>query len=190
RQIEVAALDDRIARQDRIAVLAATADVDVGKPCVIAQAQLLGEQLDLVVVVGARDAAVDLLQHRDIDVELLDHLGDAQRIVAPIDATDALVDVVAQCTEPHGAASRAASCATTRVSSSASDRPERCAAMPRSTRSCTIDGVKRWRSSFLSRCCSLRSPNAVPAGSLASTTPSVYQTTRSPAWSARRWTLA
>ena len=57
REIDVRALDDRIARQDRVAVLAAAADVDVGEPGAVAQAELLAEQVDLVIVVRARAPA-------------------------------------------------------------------------------------------------------------------------------------
>src|SRR5687768_4128162 len=101
REIDVDGFDDRIAREDRVAVLAAAADVDVREPRAMREAELLAEQIDLHVLLRARHSRVDLLQHEDVDVELANHVDDARRIVSAIDAADALVNVVAEDAKPH-----------------------------------------------------------------------------------------
>ena len=72
-----------------------------------------------------RGAGVDLLQEQHVGVLLADHLRDALGLVAAIDATDALVDVVREHAQLHVASLY---WATTSVSSSLRGVPERCAA--------------------------------------------------------------
>jgi hypothetical protein len=62
---------------------------------------------------------IDLLQEQHVGVLLVDDVGDALRIVAAIDAADALVDVLADHAQLHDDLTRA----TTSVSSSLRARP-------------------------------------------------------------------
>ena len=97
--------DDRQARHQHAAELAPFVDqpasvVAVARIRVEARpedpvmvGQQLGEHGDLVVVVGARPVAFDLLQGDDVGA--LHHLGDARQVVALVEA-DAVLDVVAE----------------------------------------------------------------------------------------------
>lgn len=51
--------------------------------------------------VGPRDAVIDFLQQHDIGGVVLDDGHDSLGPIAPIDAADALVDVVGEDTKPH-----------------------------------------------------------------------------------------
>src|ERR1043165_7663309 len=101
REIDVRALDQRVAREDRVAVVATAADLDVRVPGPVAKTAQRGEHVGLPVAAAARNALVDFLEKQHIRVELAQHLGGALGLVAPVDAADALVDVVADELQLH-----------------------------------------------------------------------------------------
>jgi hypothetical protein len=63
--------------------------------------QEVAEHVDLLVVVRARDLVVDLLEQDDVGVVVHDGVADPVGGVPPIDAADALVDVVGEDADLH-----------------------------------------------------------------------------------------
>src|SRR4029078_8690752 len=77
RQVDVRGLDQRIAAEDRVAVLAAAAHVDVRIPTAIAHADEVTEQLGLEMAFGARDAGVHFLEEQNVGVEVAEDFSGA-----------------------------------------------------------------------------------------------------------------
>ncbi len=89
---------ERPARQKEVAV-SSFAEPHIHLVGPLQVAEVVGQQLGLVVVAGAADVAVDLLQADDVGVLRLDDGEDPPESIAAVAAADSLMDVVTQ--DPH-----------------------------------------------------------------------------------------
>ncbi len=94
--VNVRSLGKRESAQYGIAVSTAPAELDVGKVSAVTEAEGVAQNIHLAVTVGAFGKFVHFLQQCQVGLVVGDHIEDPVRIVAPIDPTDAFVDIVAQ----------------------------------------------------------------------------------------------
>ena len=92
---------EQVDGMDVRAVRAAGAYLDVREIAAMAQSEEVAEQIHLPVRVRAARVLVDLLQHHHVGIVASDDVGDPQRVVATVDAADALVDVIGEKSKVH-----------------------------------------------------------------------------------------
>ncbi len=99
--VDIRRFGQRKATQDRVPVLAAGAHFDVREIAAMAKSEEVAEQVHLPIRVRAARVLVDLLQHHHIRIVASDDVRDSERVVATVDAADALVDVVGEKSKAH-----------------------------------------------------------------------------------------
>jgi hypothetical protein len=100
-EVDVGRLGHGEAAEHGVSVLAAAADLDVGKVGAMPQPEEVTQQVYLAVGVRSLGMLIDLLQENEIRLVARDDLRYPQRIVPPIDTPDAFVDVVSDDSKAH-----------------------------------------------------------------------------------------
>ena len=89
------------ATQNCVAVSASSTDPDVGEISTVPQIKLVSTRIDLAVLIGTFRVLIDLLQEHDVGLIVGNDGDDSARVVAPVDAADAFMDVVSEKFEFH-----------------------------------------------------------------------------------------
>ena len=95
-EVDILPLVNRIAAEDAVPVRAPSSDSHILAVEGMAETGLPGKHVDLPVTSGTTGPIVHLLQQSNIRGVMLDNFGDSFRTVAPVDAADTFVNIVAE----------------------------------------------------------------------------------------------
>jgi hypothetical protein len=103
-QIDVGRSHQRPPAENGIPILATAANLDIGKPGAMLELEELAKELDLTMAVRPPSAFFHFLEQHQVGCIVTDRLTDALWRISAIQATNALVNIVAEDTELHAKA--------------------------------------------------------------------------------------
>ena len=101
RDIDVRGFSQWETAQYGVAVGTSTPHANVGEIGAVPEAESVSARIHLALLVGTLRELIDLLQERDVGFVMGNDSGNPARVVSPVDAADALVNVVGEKRELH-----------------------------------------------------------------------------------------